>query len=217
MIVNQQLQAQSGWKFHTQADGSNIGGVPPTSYGMLQRFAGQPTAALFYVNGVAYADWEAYIETSLLPTTGNLQLDFDLTVDGNAAAHAQALETDTILCIGGWNYNLSLQLNYAENGQLQIANESGGWVNIGSGPGKLVPHMPHHYTLTYAFSEARLTSSVAGIVIDGVEYAVPTALQNVPAKNEKWTDGAIFQVQQDLNGAGGGFTMVVDNAQYSWW
>ena len=218
MIVDQQIQMQDGWGTHA---GGNIGGVAPAIYGVLVSPPGNPTARLFYTAGSSlpggYADVEHYVLRPLLPNTGNLTLSFDLMVDGNAAKNAQAEETDTILCVDGYNYNFSVQINVALGGVLQVANAGGSWVSIGSGPRTLAPHMWHRFVIAYNFDTVKHVGSVMSISIDGVNYAVPPiALRNVPAQLKNWADGALFQVQQDLTAAAGEFAMLIDNAQYMW-
>lgn len=216
MIIDN-FQLETGWKSHTQADGSQIGGVPPVDYGMTTLPGG---AILFHTQGSTvpggYADWEAYISRPILPNAGYLMLSFDITVDSDAATYAQAIETDTILCLGGWNYNLSMQLNYALGGMLQIAGSGGRWVNTGIAPGKLSPNVKHHYDLAYAFDTTAKKCSFLSISLDGTIHSISSSLQNVLATNNKWSDGVIFQVQQDLNGKAGKFSMLIDNAQYVW-
>ncbi|MHB1937432.1 MAG: hypothetical protein ACYCOR_12715 [Acidobacteriaceae bacterium] len=220
MILDTQLQLNSGWKTHTQADGSNIGGVPPVNYGFAQCLPGAPTAMLFHMQGSTvaggYADWEAYLDRPVFPNTGNLQLSFDLAVDENAAQYAQCIEIDTILCLGGFKYNFSHQLNYAAGGVIDIAGAAGGWVSTGNAIGHLTPNVAHHYVLSYQFGAATHVYSFAGIEIDGVAYAIPAALQNLTAQATAWSDGAMLQVQQDLNALAGQFSMTLDNVQYQW-
>ena len=219
-IIVKDIQTWAGWQTHTQADGSNIGGVPPAKYGFLQGIPDSSTAMLFYVEGSTvpggYADWEAYRDTPVLPNTGNLQLDFNLTVDEKAAQYAQAIEIDTILCIAGLKYNFSFQVNYAEGGEGQIVSKTGAWVNLGDGAAKLMPGIAHHFTLRYAFDTTQHLYSFAWIEIDGATYAIADALKNLPAVPTDWKDGAMLQVQQDLNALAGGFSMTLDNMQYTW-
>lgn len=221
MIIDDNIQLLPNWKTHVQTDGSNIGGVPPRSYGMILSPPKSPNGLLFFTNGSSvaggYADWEAYISRPLQTNTGILQLDFDLTVDKNSTTAAQAIETDTILCINGWNYDFSMQLNYAEGGKVQIDKAGGGWVDVGGGPGKLTPDVPHHYSLVYEFDITKQTGSVVAIQIDGVFYIPGASLRNLPAQNKKWADGAILQIQQDLSPKGSGsFSMLLENVKYTW-
>lgn len=220
MILDTELQLTPGWKTHTQADGSNIGGVPPLSYGFLQGIPSAPTAMLFHAQGSTvaggYADWEAFIDRPVLPNTGNLSLSFDLTVDGNAAQYAQAIEVDTILCVGGFKYNFSQQLSYAADGVIDIAQASGGWVSTGIVLGKLPAFVAHHFLFTYAFNVKTHSYSFVSVTVDGVVYPIPSALQNLTAQSTTWADGAMLQVQQDLNAQAGQFSMLIDNAQFAW-
>lgn len=214
MIVDMDLELQPGWGTHTDDDGSNIGGKRPTDFGFQPN---GPNDVLFHTQGGAYADWEAYIERPVLPNSGHLGLQYNLTADENTAAAAQAIETDTILCIGGWNYNLSAQLNYAEGGKYQIAKENGGWVDTGFVVGRLAPLARHTVAFEYAFDIVAHKSSVVAITLDGMRYTIPENLQNVPATQKGWRDGAIFQVQMDLGSKGGAYDIDLARAQFAWW
>ena len=112
------------WSHHLPNDGSKIGGNVPTKYGVVSPLP-SGSGALIYIEGPAYSDFEAYITRPVLPNTGSLALTFSLATDANAPKVAQAIETDTILTVNGWTYNLSAQLNYEEGGHFQVANEIG--------------------------------------------------------------------------------------------
>lgn len=223
-MITDNFQTVATWNEHTQADGSNIGGTPPKRYGFVQ---GVPnlttTGTMFYTDagGLQYTDVEFYTSRPVLPNNGKLQLNFWMFVGENGPLIAQAYETDTILCIGGWNYNLSLQVNNI-TGQIQIADATGGWVNIPLSVSSFVlpPLVWVKYSINYVFDTVKKVSSVTNVAFSSVNWAngynfnIP--LQNTPAQQKNWTDGALFQVQLDTNASGGRYSIVIDNANYVW-
>lgn len=219
MIIDSNLQSLPGWGTHTQADGSNIGGVPPKSYGFIQSPAGSPGAMLFYTSGSTvpggYADWEAYLARPILPNKGNLAYSLFLSVDQNAANAAQAIETDVILWTGGYKYNFSLQNNYAEGGHIQIANASGGWVDTGFNPGKYA--LDTEISFEAAFNLATKTGGIRSISLDGQIFTVPAPLNNIAASKTPWPgEGVFVQIQLDLTAAAGAYSILINNAQLAW-
>ena len=203
------------WLQHLPNDGSKIGGDMPAKYGVVQPVPSS-TAALVFIEGGAYSDFEAYVTRPALPNTGLLTLNYTLTTDRNAPVMAQAIETDTILTVNGWTYNLSAQLNYEEGGHFQVANESGTWIDSGCVPGKLSPDVPHKISIQYHFSQISRTSSVLSVTVDDSVYPLPLSLGNIPARQRGWSDGAIFQLQLDLGASGGAYSVLIDEASYVW-
>ncbi len=203
------------WSHHLPNDGSKIGGNVPTKYGVVSPLP-SGSGALIYIEGPAYSDFEAYITRPVLPNTGSLALTFSLATDANAPKVAQAIETDTILTVNGWTYNLSAQINYEEDGMLQVADATGAWLDTGEKPGKLTPNVRYKYAIEYAFDEVAHTASVLSMNLDGVDFPVPASLHNAAAKQLGWADGAIFQVQLDLGASGGAYSVEVGDVNYVW-
>lgn len=203
------------WSHHLPNDGSKIGGNVPTKYGVVSPAPSGPYS-LIYIEGPAYSDFEAYIVRPVLPNTGSLELTFSLATDANAPKVAQAIETDTILTVNGWTYNLSAQINYEEDGMLQVDSDSGAWVDTGVKPGKLAPNVPHKYSIEYSFDEAAHTASVLSMNIDGEDFPVPASQHKTAARQLGWADGAIFQVQLDLGASGGAYSVEVGEVNYVW-
>lgn len=201
------------WCHHLPNDGSKIGGNVPTKYGVVSPVP-SGSGALIYIEGPAYSDFEAYIVRPVLPNTGSLALTFSLATDANAPKVAQAIETDTILTVNGWTYNLSAQINYEEDGMLQVADAAGAWIDTGAKPGKLAPNVPHRYSIEYSFDEAAHMAQVVSVTIDGTVYGnLPAA---TPATQKGWTSGAIFQVQLDLGASGGAYSVEGSDVSYVW-
>lgn len=202
----------------TKQTGPDIGATAPVDYGFVQGLPGDPASVLYYIQGAAgsYGDWLSAAKLPLLHIPTNyLQLDFDLTVDQNAAKFAQALEFDTVYCSGGWNYLFGFQINYAQNGTLQIsAADQSGWQASFAGPGKLAPDVAHHFTLGYTLNLAARTYQFQAIVIDGVNYPIPPE-SPLNGLNKNWSDLVILQVQQDTNAQAGRYSFKISNAKYT--
>ena len=203
------------WLQHLPNDGSKIGGDMPAKYGVVQPVP-RSTAALVFIEGGAYSDFEAYVTRPALPNTGLLTLNYTLTTDRNAPVMAQAIETDTILTVNGWTYNLSAQINYEEEGMIQVADVTGKWVDTGVKIGLLDPATVTRFSVLYGFDEAKHTSSVRHVMAGPTIHEIPEALQNIPAVQKGWADGAIMQVQLDTNARGGEFSVSVDGCSYVW-
>lgn len=204
------------WSTHTPNDGSNIGGVMPSTYGIIQAIPTSPNGILVFIGGNAYSDFETYIVRPILPNTGNLNLSFNLNTDSNTPTVAQAIETDSIITINGWTYNCSLQLNYEENGEIQVASASGGWVNTGIIVGKLPFGVDNTYSIQYYINETTKESSIVSLTLNRIEYPIPLSLQNIAGTQRGWTDGAIFQVQLDIGANAGAYSLLVSSANYTW-
>jgi hypothetical protein len=224
------LQTLSGWGLHTEGTGTpptttppttfaSIGGVAPTTYSFTPGTGGATALTMACANtGSAYADWMAYLAPRpILSSTGNLKLSLTLTPDASCATYAQCIEIDTIISYGGYNYNGSCQLNYAEGGHFQIVNAAGAWVDCGFNPGILSAGVAHTLVFTYAYDTTAKTFSFVSIELDGTVYTISGTLQNVPASLMGWATGVILQLQQDLNSTTGAhMSFTVDNVQYSW-
>jgi len=208
MIIDPNLEKIAPWKMLT---GPSIGGVTPTSFGMNYL----DDATEFYTSGPAFADWLAAISRPVLPNSGKLSLLFTLRTDANAPNLAQALEFDTRLSIGGWNYNFSSQFNYAEGGMWQLAL-SGHWTDTGFKPGKFTPDVKYPLRIDYAFDTTKQVGSVLGIHVGVKQFAVPAGMQNQPATDLKWADGANLQCQLDLASAGGAYSIYLSDVEYQW-
>lgn len=215
MIIDQLFQTNP-WSTHLPNDGSNIGGTMPENTALIPRPASAPDGILLYIKGGPYASFEAYQMRPVLPHNGGLQLLFSLQPDLNAATSAQAIEVDTILTVGGWTYNLSMQINYEEEGMIQVADATGKWVDTGVKIGLLDPATVTRFSVLYEFDEAKHTSAVRHVMVGPTVHDIPEALQNIPAVQKGWTDGAIMQVQLDTNARGGEFSVSVDGCSYVW-
>lgn len=215
MIIDSNLERSTKWKPNT---GPSIGGVAPSDFGTVLT----PDAAcgwrLFYVTGVSgqYCDWLAGLQRPWMANNGFMTLAYDIIVDVNSLTVAQAIETDTrISDSAGYNYNCSLQINYA-TGVLQISNASGAWASTPFTPGKYLPNIIHHVEIRYQFDTTKHISSVLSVAIDDSFYAIPLTMQDIVATKKGWTPGPLLQIQQDTNQSGGSFAMWMKGIEYRW-
>lgn len=208
-IIDNDLELRPDWERHV---GPDIGGIEPASYGWNVLSA----AREFYVKGSAYSDWLAAVHRPVLPNTGLLTLAFDLMTDSNTPLMAQALEFDTRVSVGGYNYNFSSQVNYAEGGMLQISDATGKWMDTGFKPGKFSPDLWYQIRMGYRFNLLSQRYSFATATIGIKSAVIPVNLQNLPAQLLKWADSVSLQVQLDLAGSGGGYSIFLKNVRYIW-
>lgn len=218
MIIDSQLHTNFGWGMHTQADGSNIGGIPPDKYGFTQdHMLGLMTfSTQAKGNGKDSADWEAYIERPILPNSGRIITCLTVMFDENTANSAQAIEFDTVVTINGVTYNFSRQFNYAEGGHYQISNKSNGWQDTGFNPGKFTANQWYKMVFTDQLDTVHKTYSPISVSVGNLVIAIPASMQNLPGEERGWSDGAILQIQQDLIPTGGQFSEVIAQADIQW-
>lgn len=216
-IIDPQIQTNLGL---TKQTGPDIGAEPPADYGFVQGLPGRPTGVLYYVEGTAgkYQDWLSACKRPYLPNSGNLQLGFDLILDSNYLKIAQALEYDTVVCIGGWNYLFGFQILpnknlYQISGQDQIGWQATNSVDLSS----VVPNIPVHLTFNYKFDvNSKIYSFISFSINDSV-IQIPLNQQNLKGINKNWTDHAILQIQLDTNQQAGRYSEIIDNAYYAWY
>jgi len=230
-ILDIDIQAQAALT-HTQADGSDIGGVPPASYGFKYVPGNHQTLLLWTsgstdVTGKGYPAWMWYTATPrpILPNTGNLKLSFQYAAGGNLAGMNVA-ETDTILVIDGWKYNGSGQFNQSLG--FQIVNAAGQWVTVGFNPGPMQVNVKRQIIWEYAFDTVGRTMSVIAITCAFKGYPltrfpVLASQQKIPAidtseggKMTPWKDGTYLQIQMGSMGNGLPWTLAVKQMKNIW-
>ena|ERR1700734_2404994 len=213
--IDPQIQMQLSGT-HIPTDGSQIapGAPDPVQpYGVFLS-PSSPSARIFRVNGPAYAVFEAFYTRPYVPGSTNFCLSFDLKTDANAPLRAQVIETDHIVVVNGWKYNLSMQINYAQDGWAQIPNQAGVWTNVPTGLFKPLPaNVTQHYDLISSINLATHMYSFQEIWIAGAKCTVPAAMQNLEAVATTWPNQVLVQLQLALNSTGGSFEVEVDNAR----
>jgi hypothetical protein len=214
MIRDEKLELSALWGVRTGPDigpwpsGSTFTITPPSSTN------GYMTCA---IKGGAYADAMAALQRPYLPNMGRVSLEYDILTDANAPAQAQAIETDIRICDpNGYNYNGSFQINYQQGGEIQVYTAPVPWANTGLMPGKHPPMVTRRCRIAYAFDVVKHTISTLTAVIDGVTYAIPVTLQNVPGQLLNWVPGIYVQLQSDLAANGGSFSLGYRNIAVVW-
>lgn len=218
MLKDVLIEQDTNWSTRV---GPTIGGVPPTTYGMKLHPLDSPIRE-FYVKDPPWANWLAYSERKVLPNTGKLSLLYELFVDSNSLIVTQAIEFDTKLAIGGFIYNFSSQFNYV-TGQWQ-ASGVGGWKDTGWKFGKFTPGVPYRMQFDYAFDIVKKTYGFMHVKAlsdhpdaNTGSFTPPfTPFQSFTAEATNWTDTCNIQVQQDLNGGGGAFSIYMREIAYQW-
>jgi len=200
MILDADLQNIAGFT-HTQADGSNIGGVPPLVYG-AEPCPGKHHSLLLHTSGNSDTTGNGYPAflwsinpRPILPNTGKLTMRYKVQFGGNLAG-MNVFETDTKLvavCADGKTrmFNLSLQ-RHNPNGQIDV----GDWDDTGIRMEALAIDETVDVEIDYAFDTVKNVCSVLRY-IDNISgsHPVPTAYKNMPATLSTWAVGAIPQIQ----------------------
>lgn len=222
MIKNMQLQQMSSWKNHV---GVLAGGVPPLHESM-DKLTHSP-ASVFSLDGnswpgkIPMVDW--YVTCPVVSTAKFLSLGYDVILDANVASNAWALERDLKLSYKGKTANFSFECVVAFGWKLQVSSRGSGgnWQDIGASVTPLEPNIPHHFLHRFAFDFNNWVYSYLAINIDGEEFTVPNSpdFQNQPFAQTGWTDGALFQFQQDLRPdlQNPVFSEILNNACLTWW
>lgn len=198
MIIDE-LDPNTVWATHTQADGSNIGGVPPQAFSIAPLPGTRPDWLLSTVGNSGkvgdYPAWMAYPKVPRQRLGSRLKLSFYLTM-GGILAGMNVIETDIILVSSGYKYNGSAQYNLSRG--FQIADAHGSWVDTGIAPPPYAPavNVRHYFELNYTFDYLNNLLSVTSIGIDsGLPFPVPAVLQNIPAQPSTWLPGVYLQLQ----------------------
>jgi hypothetical protein len=142
--------------------------------------------------------------------------DFYVQLDSASVDAGQALEYDAFQFVGGYNYMMGTECNYAA-GVWDTWNESAGqWLHTTIPCTKFAAGSWHHIQWYMTDDHTNHTYTYKTLVVDGVVYNLN---QTQPAKNlgSGWTDNAGVQWQLDVNASGTGYPEWVDNATFSIW
>jgi len=144
----------------------------------------------------------------------NLLWDFYVYTDSAAVNNAQALEYDAYQFVGGWNYMIGTECNYAA-GVWDTWNENTQhWLHTSVPCKKFSPNQWHHIQMYLTTNHTNHTYTYHTFVIDGQVYNLN---QTQPAKYLAWADNIGAQWQLDVNASGAGFHEWVDNAKLTVW
>jgi len=144
----------------------------------------------------------------------NFLWDFYVQLDSASVNAAQALEYDAFQFVGGYNYMIGTECNYAA-GVWDTWNEAGGnWIHTSVPCKKFTAGTWHHIQWYMTTNHSNHTYTYKTLVVDGVVYNLN---QTQPAKYLAWGDNVGVQWQLDVNASGAGFHEWVDKASLSIW
>ena len=144
----------------------------------------------------------------------NLLWDFYVQVDQDSLSNVQALEYDAYQFLGGYNYMIGTQCNYAAKVWDTWNEYTGHWLHTTIPCQKFAPDTWHHIQWYMTTDHANQTYTYVTLVVDGTAYNLN---QTQPAKNNGWSDNIGVQWQLDVNASGGGYHEWVDNATFTIW
>jgi len=144
----------------------------------------------------------------------NFLWDFYVQLDTASVNAAQALEYDAFQFVGGYNYMIGTECNYAA-GVWDTWNESTGqWLHTTVPCKKFSTGAWHHIQWYMTNDHSAHTYTYKTLVVDGVAY---TFNQTQPAKYVGWADDTGVQWQLDVNASGTGYHEWVDQAKLTIW
>jgi len=144
----------------------------------------------------------------------NFLWDFQVQVDGASIGAAQALEYDAYQFVGGYNYMIGTECNYAAGVWDTWDEATGHWLHTTIPCKKFTTGSWHHVQWYMTTNHTNHTYTYKTLVVDGVSYAVN---QTQPAKYLAWGDNLGVQWQLDVNASGTGYHEWVDNAKLTIW
>lgn len=150
-------------------------------------------------------------------------LDWDIVIPAPAAKYMRCLEIDLKAALFpalGKNVNNlidgSSQIEIYNNGNLQIVNEAGSWVDTGFHTGSLPVDVPFHWSARWVIDTQNDTYSVLSFTIAGITYTIPSNLQNLPWRSSNWAQTANVQLQLDNNTQPSAFCVKYSNGYLRW-
>jgi hypothetical protein len=144
----------------------------------------------------------------------NFLWDFNVQVDSASLSGAQALEYDAFQFVGGYNYMIGTECNYAAGVWDTWDEATGHWLHT------TIPCKPfaagtwHHIQWYMTTDHSGHTYTYKTLVVDGVVYNLN---QTQPAKYLAWGDNVGVQWQLDVNASGTGYHEWVDEATLTIW
>lgn len=127
---------------------------------------------------------------------------------------AQALEFDVFQFVGGYNYMMGTQCNYA-NGTWDVWDElEGHWRHTMIACPQFQTGTWHRVQWYVQRNPNTTTYNFVTLVVDGTAYSVSRSFS---AKNVGWEDDLGVQYQLDVNGGGGAYEEWIDEASLTIW
>ncbi len=144
----------------------------------------------------------------------NFLWDFQFQLDQASLTGAQALEFDVFQFVGGYNYMIGSQCDYAA-GVWDVWDEANGhWVHTAIACPKFSPGVWHHIQWYVQRVPNTYTYHYVTLVVDGQAYSVNATYS---AKQNGWSDNTGAQYQLDVNGSGAGYHEWVDKSTLTIW
>ncbi len=145
----------------------------------------------------------------------NFLWDFWVQLDGPSVNAAQTLEYDAFQFVGGYNYMIGSQCNYAAAVWDTWNESTQKWLHTSVPCKKFAAGTWHHIQWYMTANHSNHTYTYKTLVIDGVAYNLN---QTQPAKYlVGWTDNVGVQWQLDVKASGTGYHEWVDNATFTIW
>jgi len=144
----------------------------------------------------------------------NLLWDFYVQLDSASVNAAQALEYDAFQFVGGYNYMIGTQCNYAAAVWDTWNEATGQWLHTTVPCKKLSAGAWHHIQWYMTTNHSNHTYTYKTLVVDGVAYNLN---QTQPAKYLGWGSNVGVQWQLDVNASGSGYHEWVDKATLTIW
>jgi hypothetical protein len=147
-------------------------------------------------------------------SVSNFLWDFYVQLDSASVNAAQALEYDAFQFVGGYNYMIGTECNYAAGVWDTWSEANGNWLHTTIPCKKFTANTWHHITWYMTNNHSNHTYTYKTLVVDGVVYNLN---QTQTAKNLGWSDNLGVQWQLDVNSSGAGYHEWVDNATFTTW
>jgi hypothetical protein len=167
----------------------------------------------FYKSGVwANALW--YNQLGADNSVSNFLWDFYIYLDDASVSAAQALEFDAFQFVGGYNYMIGSECNYAAGVWDTWDEYSGQWIHSSVPCPKFTAGTWHHIQGYVQRVTNAQTYKYVTLVVDGNSYTLDITGN---AKSLGWADNLGVQYQLDVNASGAAYHMWVDNSTLTVW
>ena len=212
--VYSHIEDRSGW--HSCHDPGCAGGSGSGSYWMAQ-YQGSPSrdgsSGEFSNSGIwANALW--WQKVGAHNSVHNFLWDFWVYLDSSSQHAAQALEFDAFQFVGGYNYMIGSQCNYAAGVWDTWDEASGHWIHSSISCPRFSANNWHHIQWYMTTNTSTHKYTYVTLVVDGHSTAVNVTHS---AKNLQWSDNLGVQWQLDVNASGQGYHEWVDSATLTIW
>jgi hypothetical protein len=208
------LDDTSGWG---SCNASNCAGGSGTGSYWMAQFQTTPSldgASMELYNSGQWADALWWKKLGANDWASHFLWDFYVWLDNASLTGAQALEFDVFQFLGGYNYMIGSQCNYAA-GFWDIWDENHGkWIHAGIPCLKFSPGTWHHIQWYMQRVPNTHNYTFATLNVDGAGYTVNATYS---AAYIGWSDNFGAQYQVDVNGTGAGYHEWIDKSKLTIW